>query len=155
MKIGVVADTHVPDRVKELDQLLLAQLSADGVELIIHAGDICVHRIIEQLEEIAPVYAVRGNRDWLFIKKLSRTLLLEINTKQIGVMHGHGGIFFYIWDKLLTFMIGYNFERYYKKMTKIFTNSDIIIFGHTHRPVNRWCDRRLIMNPGSASLKNI
>ena len=155
MKIGVVADTHVPDRINELDQSLVSQLKDDGVELIIHAGDICVNRTLEQLSEIAPVHAVRGNRDWLFVNKLSRILLLDINSKTLGVMHGHGGIFFYLWDKILTYTVGYDFERYYQKVKKTFKNADIIIFGHTHRPVCIWRDGTLVLNPGSASLKNV
>ena len=56
MKIGIISDTHGllrPEVIKALD----------GCEAILHGGDINRQEIIDQLEEIAPVYVVRGNND--------------------------------------------------------------------------------------------
>ncbi len=66
IRVGVVADTHVPDRAIDIHPALIPQLKAAGVQRILHAGDVCAPSVLEQLGEIGPVTAVRGNRDWLF-----------------------------------------------------------------------------------------
>ncbi len=154
MRIGVIADTHVPDRVNELDPLLISSLKAQQVDVLIHAGDICVDRVLKQLKEIAPLYAVRGNRDWLLIHKLHRSLTIKLENKILGITHGHGNLIFYLWDKFLNYTTGYKFERYYRNMIRTFKNVDVIIFGHTHRPICKWYEGKLILNPGSASFNN-
>ncbi|MFZ3078594.1 MAG: metallophosphoesterase family protein, partial [Bellilinea sp.] len=65
-RLGVVADTHIPDRVRSLHPDLLPGLSAAKVEAILHAGDICSPAVLAVLSQVAPVVAVRGNRDWAF-----------------------------------------------------------------------------------------
>src|SRR2546421_12861040 len=57
-KIGVISDTHIP-HFKKLPGAIWEHF--DGVELIIHAGDLSVLSVIAELESIAPVVAVRGN----------------------------------------------------------------------------------------------
>lgn len=61
MRIGVVADTHIPGRARALPEALLRGLA--GVDLILHAGDICVAPVLDWLAELAPVIAVAGNND--------------------------------------------------------------------------------------------
>ena len=65
MKIAVLSDTHGLLRPE-----LLARL--EGVEAILHAGDVGARAVLERLQEIAPVYAVRGNNDWA-LPSLPRT----------------------------------------------------------------------------------
>src|SRR5438270_8040734 len=57
-KIGVISDTHIPE-FKHLPQAIWEHFA--GVELIIHAGDLSILRVIAELETIAPVVAVQGN----------------------------------------------------------------------------------------------
>ncbi len=64
-KLGVVADTHVPDKAKTLNPQVLAILRQAEVSAILHAGDISSPGVLTALGEIAPVYAVLGNRDWV------------------------------------------------------------------------------------------
>ena len=59
--LGVVTDSHVPDRMRALPDALWPALA--GVDAILHAGDVCVPRVLAALEQVAPVYAVAGNRD--------------------------------------------------------------------------------------------
>ena len=61
--IVIIADSHVGDRLKELPENLLSQLSAIKPDLILHAGDISVRRVLDQLNQVAPVRAIQGNRD--------------------------------------------------------------------------------------------
>jgi len=57
MLIGLISDTHIPDRARELPEKVIEAF--ENVELIIHAGDLTSPKVIEELENIAPVMAVR------------------------------------------------------------------------------------------------
>ena len=97
--IGVVADSHIPDRRRKLHVALLPKLREADVQQILHVGDISLPRVLHELEEVAPVVAVRGNRDWLGFKDLPLTRVLDIQGKRIGLTHGHGGLILYLQDK--------------------------------------------------------
>ena len=64
MKLGIISDTH-----DLLRPEVLAALT--GVDAILHAGDINSQQILDQLQTIAPVYAVRGNAD-LCLRRVRR-----------------------------------------------------------------------------------
>ena len=68
----MVADTHVPDRLARLPSGLAAALA--GVDAILHAGDVTTGPVLDQLNTIAPVHAVRGNRDFFLRLPLDRVL---------------------------------------------------------------------------------
>ena len=61
MKIGLISDTHIPDRLSLLPENVIKAF--EGVDLILHAGDVTDYEVIEKLEKIAPVLAVEGNMD--------------------------------------------------------------------------------------------
>ena len=63
-RILLIADTHVGDRIKALEPKLFEAMVAEQPDLILHAGDIAVPSVVTELEKIAPVVAVQGNRDW-------------------------------------------------------------------------------------------
>jgi len=149
-RIGVIADTHIPDRVGALHPDILPTFKERGVKLIIHAGDISFPDVLRQLEQIAPVQAVQGNRDWWRFKYLPAFKVITIKGVRILTTHGHGHFFSYIWDKFPYWILGYKFERYLKKFTKMKQDFDIVIFGHSHRPENHWVEGQLYFNPGSA-----
>jgi len=87
--IGVVSDTHAPRKARELPSGLMEGL--EGVDLIIHAGDINNDSVICELEAIAPVHAVAGNTDdWSMVSDLGIRKLLEVEGCGIGVIHGDG-----------------------------------------------------------------
>ncbi len=88
MKIGLISDTHIsrrdetlPSPVREIFQ---------GVDLILHAGDIYVPSVLDELETIAPVLAVRGNGDGSMPPdpRLKDSLVLNFFGFRIGVTHG-------------------------------------------------------------------
>jgi len=131
MKIGVVSDTHIPTKARNLPANLIEAFSS--VELIIHAGDIINQSVLDVLAELAPVNAVYGNIDPPELRNvLPERLDLNLQGYQIGVIHGHN-LRGHIMDKL----------------SYIFPESDIIIFGHTHRPCNQIINGQLYFNPGS------
>ena len=150
IRIGVVADTHVPDRVGALHPDIISTFKELKVQLIIHAGDISSPEIIIQLKEVAPVEFVQGNRDWWRFKNLPAEKIIGVNEVKIMITHGHGHLLSYFWDKFPYFLLGYRFERFLKKFSKYKDNFDIIVFGHSHHAENRWVDGKLYFNPGSA-----
>jgi putative phosphoesterase len=121
------------------------------VDYILHAGDVCIPGVLEQLRELAPVYAVRGNRDWFELRSLPMTLALEFEGVKIGLMHGHGSLGVYLGDKVKTLFLGTQPERYLRRAYSAFPGTKVVIFGHTHFPVKRWVDGRFYFNPGSAA----
>ena len=70
-KIGIISDTHGMLRLEVIDAL-------KGCELILHSGDINKQEILDKLEQIAPVHAVRGNNDKKWAEHLPETLTLNV-----------------------------------------------------------------------------
>ncbi|MDF2988127.1 MAG: phosphoesterase, family [Eubacterium sp.] len=132
--IGVIADTHIPRKGKNLPETLLRKLS--GMDMIIHAGDLCRDYVIYELEEIAPVIAVLGNNDDEFLETmLPLKRMLEVEECRIGILHGHG----------YGSTAAENSKRAFKG-----EKVDCIVFGHSHIPMNKSLDGVLYFNPGSA-----
>ena len=135
MKLGVVSDTHLQDG-SGLPARLIDGLN--GVDMILHAGDIVLPAVLSRLEQIAPVEAVCGNMDgWALRDKLHEQQILQLNGRRIGLIHGSGGP-----SKLAA--------RVRKKFGK---DVDIIVFGHSHHPMNETIDGVLMFNPGSPTEK--
>ncbi|MAT41729.1 MAG: hypothetical protein CL609_05265 [Anaerolineaceae bacterium] len=150
IRLGVISDTHVPDRVGELHPDVLRIFVENHVDQIVHAGDASSMQVIRSLESVAPVIHVSGNRDFLMRKENQLVLYLTINGVKFGVTHGHGGFLPYFLDKFPYMLEGYKFERYQKKLDKIVGDVNVVIFGHTHTSENRWVNGRLFFNSGSA-----
>ena len=149
--IGVIADTHIPDRLPKLHPGILDLLQSQGVSQILHAGDICTPRVLEDLAQIAPVVAVKGNRDFIFKDNLPLVQYFQVNGWQIALMHGSGTHREYWRDKWQYVLHGYRIERYKTLVLQTAPAAQIIVFGHTHRSLNQWVNGRLLFNPGSAS----
>jgi len=128
IRVGIVADTHglFDPAVRRLFK---------GVDLIIHAGDVGDHSVIEQLRQIAPVTAVSGNVDDEERSGLPSQALLELAGCRIAVRH-----ILYAGGKLTK--DGRTFIET--------TRPDLCIFGHTHQPKVEWFGETLLFNPGSA-----
>ena len=114
--LGVLADTHIPDRVPDLDPKVLQTFREAGVAAILHAGDVSVPRVLEELEQVAPVYAVRGNRDIFYLRHLPMQVQLNIDGVSIGMAHGHGTFSRYMIDKMQRAVYGRYVEKYIQRM---------------------------------------
>jgi putative phosphoesterase len=126
MLVGLVSDTHGLVRPE-----IFAALA--GVDLILHAGDVGGQGVLAELRVIAPVRAVYGNTDSPGEPGLEATLRFDIEGRSVHVSHGHelsGGP---TAEKLLA--------RY---------TADIIVYGHTHKPLVERAGPRLVVNPGAA-----
>jgi putative phosphoesterase len=145
VRLGVVADSHIPDRMRVLPPEAFEALA--GVDAILHAGDICVQRVLDALGELAPVYAVRGNRDLALRLPLDRVLTFE--GVRLGLTHGHGGWRGYVREKLLTYALGYYHTGFLRQVRARFDAVQAVVFGHSHRPVNFVMNGVLMFNPGS------
>jgi uncharacterized protein len=121
-RIGVISDTHGllrPEAVKAIT----------GVELIIHAGDIGNSQVLDSLNKIAPVHAVRGNTDrggWA--KYLPYNRVVEV-----------GGLLIYVLHELFTL-----------DLDPAVAGFAAVIYGHSHRPHMERKKGVLYLNPGSA-----
>lgn len=132
MKIGVISDTHIRSSAKLLPNIIYKEF--DGVDMILHAGDILIEEVVIELETIAPVYAVAGNNDsYEMLYKYGSKRIIEANGKRIGLTHGTGG--------RRTFMNAY--AEFYG------SNVDCVVYGHSHKPHNEVIDGVLFFNPGS------
>ncbi len=136
MKIGVISDTHIPDKSKHLPQGILDVFKQ--VDIVVHAGDMVGLEVIAELEMVcAKVFAVAGNMDSQAVKnKYPLKELFDVKGFKIGVMHGWGAPL--------------NLVDVLKDAFKA-DNPDIIIFGHSHIPMNELIGTTLFFNPGSAS----
>jgi hypothetical protein len=129
MKIGVIADTHLYHQ--EMPSRVL--LALEGVDLLLHAGDILELKVLEELQQIAPTKAVVGNMDLAEVREtLPAKLVFEAEGRKIGLIHGWGG------PPGITRRIRPEFEEV-----------DVIVFGHTHTVYNRVEEGIYFFNPGS------
>ena len=145
--VGVIADTHVPQRLKYLPPDIARAF--DGVALILHAGDINSQHVLDELERIAPVVAVSGNADlWL---DLPRSRIVQVESCRIGLTHGHGNWRRYFLDKLRDRLGPYNLARYLRYASEAFRDVDVVISGHTHQPHLAYGGKVLLFNPGSVA----
>lgn len=153
--IGVIADTHIPDRGRELPPKALEVFRQAQVDQIIHAGDISIKSVLTTLEEIAPVSAVCGNRDLLYIFSLPFTRTITVEEVTIGITHGHGSWPRYIRDRV-GMMLGFpkKFSYYEDLARRMMPGARVVVLGHNHAPANYWMERQLIFNPGSSGFPN-
>ncbi len=78
IRLGVISDTHVPDRVGDLHPDVLRSFVENNVDQIVHAGDASSLQVIKSLKSVAPVIHVSGNRDFLMCKEKNLVLYLTI-----------------------------------------------------------------------------
>lgn len=151
--LGLIADTHVPDRRRTLRPGVLDEFRKARISTILHAGDIAIPQVLRKLETVAPVVAVRGNRDWFGFDDLPYHRTITVGDVLIGLTHGHGGWVKYLGDKARYLLRGpQSFEVALYRAMGIFSYKtvDVVVFGHNHEPMIREIDGRLVVNPGSA-----
>ena len=131
--IGVIGDTHVPERLIRLPTQVLEVLSR--VDLIVHTGDFTDHAVFEELTSLAPVKAVHGNMDDTYLSiLLPETETFEMAGRRIGLIHGWGP------------RNGLS-RRVLSRLGMV----DVLIYGHSHEPHKEWVNGSLLINPGSCA----
>lgn len=122
IRIGVISDTHGLLRPEAREALR-------GSDLILHAGDICGFEIVEELREIAPVTAVRGNNDhdpWG--SRLPETVTIDVGSVRIHMLH----------------------DLHQLAIDPAAEGVDVVVAGHSHQPLRERRAGILHFNPGSA-----
>jgi hypothetical protein len=147
--LGILSDTHIPDRARALNPRVAEIFRAARVSAILHAGDVSSPEVLAELGQIAPVHAVRGNRDWVVLRHLPEKLTVQFEGVTLGMTHGQGNWWDYVVDKPKFMLRGFELKRFLPRLVATFPLARVIVFGHVHKTVNRWLDGRLIFNPGS------
>jgi uncharacterized protein len=136
VKIGVISDTHISNKSEHIPGIILDVFKQ--MDMVMHAGDMVDLRVIEELKSACPkVVAVAGNMDQEAVKiKYPAKEIFEISGYRFGLMHGCGPALHLI--ELLK--NAFSAEK-----------PNIIVFGHSHKPMNEFIGGILFFNPGSAN----
>lgn len=132
MLIGLISDTHIPDRANKIPDNVLS--SFKDVDLIIHAGDLTTTDVIDELEKIAPVMAIQGNMDRVAGLDLPKARVIECEGIKIGVAHGE------VYPRADTQQLLYLAKQ---------LDVNILVTGHSHQPKIEQVEDVLLLNPGS------
>lgn len=142
VRIGVISDTHLTNPAGLARRVSRAFA---GVDRIIHAGDLVAVPVIEELEKIAPVSAVRGNMDNPAVKaRLPLKVVHDVGGVRIGLIHGHG-----VSGEILS---RHDVDALHDYLLSQFDEPvDCIVYGHTHSAENKTEQGVLFFNPGTAT----
>ncbi|HEX6449298.1 MAG TPA: metallophosphoesterase family protein [Trebonia sp.] len=132
MRVVVVADTHAPRRWRNCPPRVAQQLRR--ADLILHAGDVCIAAVLDELEQYAPVVAVVGNNDAPDVAAwgAAETAELDIGGLTVAMLHDSGSA-----------------SGRMNRMRRRFPRADLVVFGHSHIPLDESSDGLRIFNPGS------
>ena len=134
MKIGVISDTHIPERALDIPPEIYSAFK--DADLILHAGDLASLDVLKLLEKICPVKAVCGNMDDANSRKILKDKeIIEAGKFKIGLIHGRGNP---------SNLIDFARSAFSEKL-------DVIVFGHSHSPFNEKIAGTLFFNPGSCT----
>jgi putative phosphoesterase len=134
VRFGVVSDTHGSAPPARRSFEFVAEFFARaGVDFILHAGDAGHVSVLETLEAVAPVAAVRGNADPLdLIEALPDRVRIEAGERTVLLLHGHHGK-----------------TAVKAAQAAAAPDIDVIVFGHSHRPLIERAGATILFNPGS------
>ena len=132
MKIVAISDTHAPRRWKSCPPRVAEYLRQ--ADLILHAGDVCTASVLDELAQYAPVHAVLGNNDGPDVAAWGapETLDLDLAGLKLSMIHDSGPS-----------------AGRLRRMRRRFPEADLVVFGHSHIPLDESADGLRILNPGS------
>jgi hypothetical protein len=154
MRIGLIADSHVPHVASRLHPAV--ERVFEGVDMILHAGDVTGPQVLETLGRIAPVVAVRGDQDE-GLDHLPLRRVVDAAGKRIGLIHGNRPRWLELPGHTWNMFFGQRWflaPRFYVNVVRQFENDrvDCVVCGHIHRPYIGDVDGTLVVNPGSTYL---
>jgi putative phosphoesterase len=132
MKIVAISDTHAPRRWKSCPPRVAGYLRQ--ADLILHAGDVCTASVLDELAQYAPVHAVLGNNDGPDVAAWGapETLDFELAGLKVSMIHDSGPS-----------------AGRLRRMRRRFPEAGLVVFGHSHIPLDESADGLRILNPGS------
>jgi putative phosphoesterase len=136
LHVAVVSDTHAPRFWKRMPPAVAEQL--DGVDVILHAGDVCIPSVLDELAAFAPVHVVRGNNDGDDVAAWGapETLEIDLDGVRVAMIHDSGPK-----------------QGRPRRMRARFPDADLVVFGHSHIPWDTEEDGQRLFNPGSPTDK--
>jgi putative phosphoesterase len=105
-----------------------------GADLILHAGDVCTASVLTELAQYAPVVAVLGNNDGPDVAEWGATETAELDMGGLSVAMVHDS------GPAVGRMV---------RMRRKFPAADLVVFGHSHIPLDESASGLRIFNPGS------
>jgi uncharacterized protein len=132
MRVVVLADTHAPRRWRSCPARLAVWLRT--ADAILHAGDVCTAAVLDELAQYAPVRAVVGNNDGPDMAAWGAlpTLETELDGLRVAMIHDSGAA-----------------PGRLRRMRAAFPAAELVVFGHSHIPLDARDDSLRIFNPGS------
>ena len=132
MRVIALSDTHAPRRWKSCPPAVAARLRE--ADLILHAGDVCVAAVLDELAGYAPVHAVVGNNDAPDVVAWGArpTLETELAGLKVSMIHDAGAA-----------------AGRLRRMRTAFPHADVVVYGHSHIPLDAGDGKFRIFNPGS------
>ena len=132
MRVVVLADTHAPRRWRVCPPPVAGHLRR--ADLILHAGDVCTASVLTELAEYAPVVAVFGNNDGPDVADWGApaTAELDLDGLRVAMVHDSGAA-----------------AGRMARMRRRFPAADLVVFGHSHIPLDESGLGLRIFNPGS------
>ena len=132
MRVVVLADTHAPRRWRSCPPRVARELR--GADLILHAGDVCTAAVLTELTQYAPVTAVAGNNDGPDVAAwgATQTAELDLDGLRVAMLHDAGPA-----------------SGRLARMRRRFGRADLVVFGHSHIPLEQSGYGLRIFNPGS------
>ncbi|MFI9008485.1 metallophosphoesterase family protein [Actinosynnema sp. NPDC053489] len=128
----VLSDTHAPRRWKSCPPKVAEHLR--HADVILHAGDVCVASVLDELAQYAPVTAVCGNNDGPDVVDWGapETVELDLQGLRVAMVHDSGQA-----------------TGRTARMRRRFPGADLVVFGHSHIPMDVTGDGVRVFNPGS------
>jgi putative phosphoesterase len=128
----VLSDTHVRrGGTRRLPDAAYAAL--DRADVVLHAGDVLIPELLDELRGFAPVHAVLGNNDHELVGRLPESIVVDIDGVEVAMIHDSG-------------------PRAGRagRLRRRFPSAAVVVFGHSHLPCNEpGVDGQLLFNPGS------
>lgn len=138
MLIGVISDTHIPERASKIPEKVFDIFK--DVDMILHAGDLVSCDVLDELEKIAPTKCAQGNIDRTCGIKLPKSVVFEVEGVKIGLNHGQ------------VYPRGDTQQLKYIAME---LGVEILITGHTHWSFITELEDILLLNPGSPTVPRL
>jgi putative phosphoesterase len=132
VRVVVLSDTHAPRRWRGCPAPVAEHLR--GADLILHAGDVCTADVLDELAEYAPVRAVLGNNDGpdVAVWGAPETASFELDGLPVAMVHDAGAA-----------------AGRTARMRRRFPDARLVVFGHSHIPLDETGGGVRIFNPGS------
>ena len=132
MKVAVISDTHTRGQSRPVPSGAWPFL--ESADHILHAGDVCDPGLLDELKALAPLTVVMGNCDAWDVREWGATeeAVVDLGEVRVAMVHDSGA------------RVGRR-----ARMKKLWPDARVVVFGHSHMPVNDDDGDLLLFNPGS------